>query len=83
MAYRLARPAGPADIATDAANAAAHLMGLGQPDLSKLLRGRTGGCSPERLLGFTRAPGSDVEITVKRNASEQRGRPTLRVHEPA
>ena len=62
--------------------AAARLMGLSQPDVSKLLRGRTGGYSLERLLGFTRALGGDVEITIKRNAPEQRGRLKLRVLEP-
>ena len=46
--------------------AAAKLMGIGQPDVSKLLRGRTSGYSLERLLAFTRALGSDVEITVRR-----------------
>lgn len=129
MAYHLAQFAGPADIATGAANtddvatrssgnvyadlgfddpteeslkadlvigiideierrglsqkAAARLMGLSQPDVSKLLRGRTGGYSLERLLNFTRALGGDVEITIKRNAPEQRGRLKLHVLEPA
>lgn len=45
--------------------AAAALMGLSQPDLSKLLRGRISGFSLERLLGFVRALGSDVEIKIK------------------
>ncbi|NNM72669.1 helix-turn-helix domain-containing protein [Enterovirga aerilata] len=63
--------------------AAARLMGISQPDVSKLLRGRTGGYSLERLLGFTRALGGDVEITVKRNASERRGQLKLSVREPA
>ncbi len=63
--------------------AAARLMGLSQPDLSKLLRGRTGGYSLERLLGFTRALGGDVEITVRRAAPDRRGRLKLSVIEPA
>ena len=58
--------------------AAGRLMGLSQPDVSKLLRGRTGGYSLERLIGFTRALGGDVEITVKRPVSGRRGR--LKVH---
>ncbi len=61
--------------------AAGRLMGLGQPDVSKLLRGRTGGYSLERLLGFTRALGDDVEITVRRTAPERRGRIKLNVRE--
>jgi predicted XRE-type DNA-binding protein len=44
--------------------AAAARMGLAQPDVSKLLRGNFDGFSLERLLGFTRALGSDVEIKV-------------------
>ncbi|AWN46532.1 transcriptional regulator [Methylobacterium terrae] len=62
--------------------AAARLMGVSQPDVSKLLRGRTGGYSLERLLGFTRALGGDVEITVRRNEPKQRGKLKLRVLEP-
>jgi predicted XRE-type DNA-binding protein len=46
--------------------AAAKTMGISQPDVSKLLRGRFEGFSLERLLGFVRALGSDVEIKVKR-----------------
>lgn len=42
---------------------AGRIMGLSQPDVSKMLRGRTGGLSLERLLAFTRAFGNDVEIT--------------------
>jgi predicted XRE-type DNA-binding protein len=46
--------------------AAAKMMGISQPDVSKLLRGRFEGFSLERLLGFVRALGSDIEIKVKR-----------------
>jgi predicted XRE-type DNA-binding protein len=46
--------------------AAAKRMGISQPDVSNLLRGRFAGFSLERLLGFVRALGSDVEIKVKR-----------------
>lgn len=63
--------------------AAARLMGISQPDVSKLLRGRTGGYSLERLLGFTRALGGDVEITVKRTTPGRRGRLKLSVLDPA
>jgi predicted XRE-type DNA-binding protein len=40
---------------------AAKRMGIRQPDVSKLLRGRFAGFSLERLLGFVRALGSDIE----------------------
>ena len=65
--------------------AAAKLMGLSQPDVSKLLRGRTGGYSLERLLAFTRALGSDVEITVRRAdpVPARSGRMNFRVLENA
>jgi predicted XRE-type DNA-binding protein len=46
--------------------AAAEKMGICQPDVSNLLRGRLERFSLERLLGFVRALGSDVEIKVKR-----------------
>ncbi len=48
-------------------------MGLSQPDVSKLLRGRIGGYSLERLLGFVRALGSDVEIKIKRRDRPRAG----------
>jgi predicted XRE-type DNA-binding protein len=46
--------------------AAAGKMGINQPDVSNLLRGRFEGFSLERLLGFVRALGADVEIKIKR-----------------
>lgn len=66
--------------------AAGRLIGLSQPDVSKLLRGRTGGFSLERLFAMTRALGSDVEVTVRRTepvAAPARGRVNLRVLESA
>ena len=44
--------------------AAADLIGIGRPDLSKILRGNFT-VSLEHLLNIARALGSDVEITVK------------------
>lgn len=64
--------------------AAGRLVGLSQPDVSKLLRGRTGGFSLDRLIAMTRALGSDVEITVRRTEPVRapvRGRVNLRVLE--
>jgi predicted XRE-type DNA-binding protein len=43
---------------------ASKLIGLAQPDVSKLLRGHFAGYSFERLFGFLRALGNDVEIKV-------------------
>jgi predicted XRE-type DNA-binding protein len=51
-------------------HAAAKRMGVSQPDVSNILRGRFEGFSLERLLGFVRALGSDVEIRVKRPANQ-------------
>jgi len=45
--------------------AAAKRIGVSQPDVSNMLRGRFEGFSLERLLGVVRALGSDVEINVK------------------
>ena len=53
---------------------AATKIGLRQPDVSKLLRGKFDGFSLERLLNFVRALGSDVEIKVKPSRSKQEGR---------
>jgi predicted XRE-type DNA-binding protein len=53
---------------------AASKIGLRQPDVSKLLRGRLEGFSLERLLNFVRALGSDVEIKVKPSKPKQEGR---------
>jgi predicted XRE-type DNA-binding protein len=52
--------------------AAAKRMGVKQPDVSRILRGRFGGFSLERLFGLMRALGSDVEIKVKRAANDDR-----------
>jgi len=43
---------------------AAKKMGISQPDVSNLLRGRFEGFSLERLLGFVRALGGDVTISA-------------------
>jgi helix-turn-helix protein len=41
--------------------------------VSNLLRGRFEGFSLERLLGFVRALGADVEIKVKRRREREHG----------
>jgi predicted XRE-type DNA-binding protein len=43
---------------------AAALIGLAQPDVSKLLRGHFAGYSYERLFGFLNALGEKVTITI-------------------
>jgi len=44
---------------------AAHLFGVRQPDISKMLRGEFRQFSVERLLRFLVALGQNVEIVVK------------------
>ena len=51
--------------------AAAKRMGVKQPDVSNILRGRFEGFSLERLLGFVRALGSDIEIKVRRPTNDK------------
>jgi predicted XRE-type DNA-binding protein len=50
---------------------AAERMGVSQPDISKLLRGRLTGFSLERLIEFVRALGNDVEIRIKKTRSRK------------
>jgi predicted XRE-type DNA-binding protein len=45
--------------------AAAKRIGIGQPDLSNVLRGRYRGYSVERLMRMLTAFDQDVEITVR------------------
>jgi predicted XRE-type DNA-binding protein len=53
--------------------AAARLMGIGQPDVSKMLRGLLRGFSLERLLLFLAALGQDVTIDVRRPPRRKAG----------
>jgi predicted XRE-type DNA-binding protein len=52
---------------------ASTLIGLAQPDVSKLLRGHFAGYSFERLFGFLRALGNDVEIKLSPTKKEKEG----------
>ena len=45
--------------------AAATILGVDQPKISALLRGRLAGSSTERLMKFLTAMGSNVEIVVR------------------
>lgn len=51
---------------------AAMLLGMDQPNVSRLLRGQLSGFSYERLLKFLNALGCDVEIVVKRPGRARR-----------
>ncbi|MFB2769786.1 helix-turn-helix domain-containing protein [Pelatocladus sp. BLCC-F211] len=44
---------------------AAEILGIDQPKISALSRGRLAGFSTERLIYFLNALGNDVEIVVK------------------
>jgi predicted XRE-type DNA-binding protein len=52
--------------------AAAELLGLPQPKVSLLLRGRIGGFSTDRLLRFLNRLGQDIEIVVRSKPSGAR-----------
>lgn len=56
--------------------AAAKVLGLKQPDVSNLLRGKLSKFSTERLMNFLTLLGRDVEIVVKerRAARGRRGK---------
>jgi predicted XRE-type DNA-binding protein len=49
---------------------AAELIGLDQPSVSKLLRGRTGGYSIDRLFDILNRLGQDVEIHIRPKPAE-------------
>lgn len=57
----------------------AKVLGVKQPDVSNLLRGRVLGFSLERMFEFTRELGDDVEITLRPSKAERRGRMSLKV----
>jgi predicted XRE-type DNA-binding protein len=50
---------------------AAELLGLDQPKVSALVRGRVEGYSIDRLFRFLNALGQRVEITVRPNADRR------------
>ena len=53
---------------------AANLLGLSQPDVSRLLRGNFRDYSIERLLRLLTVLGRDVQIVIKRARSRRVGR---------
>lgn len=61
--------------------AAARWVGVSQPDLSKLLRGRTMSFTVDRICDMLTRLGNDVEITVVRCRRGQSERGEVRVRE--
>ena len=53
---------------------AAKILGLSQPDVSRLLRGNFREYSVERLLRLLTALGQDVEIVIREPRLQRRGR---------
>lgn len=53
---------------------AAELLGLSQPDVSRLLRGNFRDYSMERLLRLLTVLGHDVEIFIRKPKEERTGR---------
>ena len=49
--------------------AAAALLGIDQPKVSKLLRGRLKEFSIDRLVGFVLALGHDIDIAIRKGAT--------------
>lgn len=58
---------------------AAALIGISQPDVCNLVRGRISGYSLERLFVFARVLGGDVEIAVRAAPGAREGRMSLRL----
>lgn len=54
--------------------AAAKVLGIDQPKISKLVRGHLYGFSSDQLLRFLTALGQDVEIVVRAPAKPRRAR---------
>ena len=62
---------------------AAEIMGVDQPKVSALVRGRLGGFSMERLYRFLNALGRDVEIVVRPTPESEKGSRLRVTREPA
>ncbi len=56
---------------------AARIMGLAQPDVSKLTRGHFAGFSYERIFGFLTALGENVTIRVRPAKTKKQARVEL------
>lgn len=53
---------------------AAELLGISQPDVSRLLRGNFRDYSVERLLRLMTILGRDVEIVIRKSRARRQGR---------
>ena len=53
---------------------AAGIMGISQPDVSRLLKGNFQDYSMERLLRLLQALGQDVEIVIRKPSTSRRGK---------
>ena len=53
---------------------AAEVMGISQPDVSRLLRGKFRDYSVERLFRLLQALGRDVEIVIRKSRANRPGR---------
>lgn len=58
---------------------AAAILGIDQPKVSSLVRGRLAGFSMERLYRYLNALGKDVEIVIHAAPGRKRARPGVRV----
>jgi predicted XRE-type DNA-binding protein len=62
---------------------AGTVLGIKQPHVSTLMKGRSGNFSVERLMEFLTALDQDVEISVRPTSSGGAGRINVKTHEPA
>lgn len=62
---------------------AGEVLGIKQPHVSTLMKGRSGSFSVERLMQFLTALDQDVEISVRPTPSGGIGQINVKTHEPA
>ena len=62
--------------------AAAALMGIRQPDLSRILHGQFRGFSVERLMTMLTALGCEIDIVVRAPGQPVRAADTIHLHPP-
>jgi len=56
---------------------AAEILGIDQPKVSLLIRGRLSGFSTDRLIAYLNKLGSDVEITIKPKSENRKFAQTI------
>lgn len=61
-------------------SAAAALMGISQPDVSRLLRGQFRDVSVERLMRMLTRLGCEVDIVVREPGSKAMAKDTIHLH---